>query len=162
MRTRVRILAAVACAAGALVVAGCGGGSLEASTDTLPDSTEVSPRRYLADADAAATAIRDFSAQLEAIGPVARPAKLRELAPSLAVSLGAANTAVARLRAARLVDARLEAQRREAVPLLEDVVDGMAAITTAAAAGQPAPTAEAVADFTAAVETLRTLPVASP
>ncbi len=159
MSVRWRHAAAVACAAGALVVAGCGGGSLEASTDPVRDGTEVSPRRYLADADVAAAAIRDFSTQLEAIGPVARPGKLRELAPSLAVSLAAADTAVGRLTAARMADTRLEAQRARAVPLLAEVVAAMTLVTRHSAAGDPEQTVAAVARFGEAVEALRELPV---
>lgn len=160
MRRPARVVIAAALAAAVITVAGCGGGSLEASTDPVAEGTELSPRRYLADAAASAAAIRDFSAQLEEIGPVARPAALRELAPQLAVSLAAADTALGRLEAARLADTRLEAQRAASVPLLQDVVDTMAAVTRHAAAGEPEPTVDAVQDFTAAVEALRELPVA--
>lgn len=152
---RLRMAGAVACAAAALGLAGCGGGSLEASTDALPDGTEISPRTYLADADAAARAIREFSGQLEEIGPVARPARLRELAPSLAVSLAAADSAAGRLAAARLADSRLEAQRARVAPLLDDVVAAMAEVTRYAAAGQPVPAAAAVDRFATAVRALQ-------
>lgn len=143
----------------AVALAGCGGSSLGPSAATLADGSEVSPRQYLADVDAAATAIRDFSDELEQIGPVARPAALRELAPAMAVPLQQADTAVSRLKAQRLVDARLEAQRARAVPVLDRIVAAMTGATTRAAAGQPEATAAAIAAFGAAVEELRALPV---
>ena len=152
------LLLVLVAAVAAVSLAGCGGSSLGPSAATLADGSEVSPRQYLADVDSAAVAIRDFSDVLEQIGPVARPATLRELAPTMAVPLQQADTAVARLKAQRLADARLEAQRQRAVPVLERVVAAMTGTTTRAAAGQPEATAAAVAAFGAAVEELRALP----
>ncbi len=149
---------ALAAALVAVMLAGCGGDSLGPSAATLADGSEVSPRQYLADVDTAAAAIRDFSGELEQIGPVAHPAALRELAPSMAVPLQQADTAVARLKAQRLADSRLEAQRQRAVPVLERIVVAMTGATTRAAAGQPEATAAAIDAFGAAVEDLRALP----
>lgn len=143
----------------AVLLAGCGGDSLGPSAATLADGSEVSPRQYLADVDAAAAAMREFSDELEQIGPVARPAALRALAPAMAVPLQQADTAVARLKAQRLADARLEAQRQRAVPVLERIVAAMTGATTRAAAGQPEATAAAIDAFGTALEDLRALPV---
>lgn len=141
----------------AAVVAGCAGGPVGPSTAPVSDGTEVSAQRYLADADAAATALGDFSEQLERIGPVARPAVLREVAPDLAVVLQRANAVVERLESQRLADARLESQRERAVPRLRDALTAMLAVTTRAAAGEPRPVVAAVRDFRDAVERLREL-----
>jgi hypothetical protein len=141
----------------ALGAAGCGDGALAPSTAPVAEGTEVSSQRYLADVDAVAAEIRAFSDQLEEIGPVARPAVLREIAPDLAVALQRADAIADRLDAQRLADARLEAQRAEASPVLADIVAAMVDVTTLAAAGEPAPAVAAIEDFRDAVERLREL-----
>lgn len=156
MRRR-RAAAVAVVLAVALGGAACGDESLAPSTTPVAEGTQVTSQRYLADVDAAATAIRAFSDQLEAIGPVARPAQLRAIAPDLAAALQRANAIAGRIEAQRLADARLEAQRAEASPLLASIVDAMADVTTRAAAGQPEPTVAAIEEFRDAVERLRSL-----
>jgi hypothetical protein len=149
------VLAALAVIAVALGGAACGDESLAPSTTPVAEGTQVDSQRYLADVDGAADAIRAFSDQLEAIGPVARPARLRALAPELAAALQRANAISGRIAAQRLADARREAQRAEAAPLLAAIVAAMADVTTRAAAGRPEPTVAAIAEFRDAVDRLR-------
>lgn len=156
MRGRRAGVVAVALAI-AIGAAGCGDGALAPSTAPVAEGTEVSSQRYLADVDAVAAEIRAFSDQLEEIGPVARPALLREIAPDLAVALQRADAIADRLDAQRLADSRLEAQRAEASPVLADIVAAMVDVTTLAAAGEPAPTVAAIEDFRDAVARLREL-----
>lgn len=156
MRARRAGAVAVALAI-ALGTAGCGDGPLPPSTAPVAEGSEVSSQRYLADADAVAAEIRAFSDLLEDIGPVARPARLREIAPDLAAALQRADAIADRLEAQRLADARLEAQRAEASPVLADIVAAMVDVTTRAAAGEPVPTVAAIEDFRDAVGRLREL-----
>jgi hypothetical protein len=155
-----RVRAVVTCfvaAALALGGAACGDGSLEVATAPLPDGAEVPSQRYLADVDAAAAAIRDFAAVLDRVGPVARPARVRALAPGMGEAVGRANAMVDRLAAQRLADARLEAQRERALPVLREVVAAMRAVAEASAAGDAAGVTAGVAEFRAALERLEPL-----
>lgn len=137
------------------MAAGCGAESLGPSTSTLPDGTEVSPKRYLADAVEAGDAVADFGAALAQGGTVARRETLLAAAPRLELALGRAVVAQQRLAAARLADRRLEEQRRRAVELLDDVVTAMRAVSQAAALGRPGLAAAASEDLSAAVAALR-------
>jgi hypothetical protein len=127
-------------------------------TTALPEGAEVSPRRYLADTSAAAEAIADFSRALEAVGPVATRAALREAAPALREPLERAAAIAQRLEDQRLEDQRLEAQRERAAAALPRVVAAMRLTTDAAADGNPRRAVAAAADFAQAVEALRSLP----
>lgn len=141
-----------------LVAAGCGGGSLEASTVPLDDGTQVSPQRYLADTVAAASGVDEFSAALADAGPTATAAKLRAVVNRLRPPLEQTRAVAERLGAERLEDTRLEAQRARASAALDRVVVAMAAVTDAAAAGDPAAVEAASTDFGTAVGDLRSLP----
>lgn len=118
----------------------------------------MSPQRYLADSDAAAAAVADFSRALTAVGPVATKARLQQVAPSLQPPLERAAQISQRLDAERLEDARLEAQRVRAAAALDRVVATMRAVADAAGAGAPKRAVAAAADFAAAVENARSLP----
>ena len=106
-------------------MAGCGGGSIEAGTSSVPDGTQVSSQRYLADTAAAADAVADFSALLSSLAPEPRPAQLRAAAADLAAARDRAALLSARLRAERLQDRRLEEQRADASAALVAVVAAM-------------------------------------
>jgi hypothetical protein len=82
--------------------------------------------------------VSDFSQALEPLRGVARPARLREVAPSLLPPLERAGALSARLSSQRLADSRLEAQRARAAAALATVVDAMDATTDAASDGNPA------------------------
>ena len=97
-----RLLVVALSAALAAGVAGCGGGSIEAGTSSVPDGTQVSSQRYLADTAAAADAVADFSALLSSLAPEPRPAQLRAAAADLAAARDRAALLSARLRAERL------------------------------------------------------------
>ncbi len=142
-------------------MAGCGGGSIEAGTTTVPDGTQVSSQRYLADTVAAADAVADFSALLSALAPVPKPAELRAAAPELAVARDRAALLAGRLRAERLEDRRLEAQRADASAALAAVVAAMDDLTSAAERGNAEAAAAASRRFSEAVGELRMLPAPS-
>ena len=127
-------------------------------TSAVPEGSEVSPRRYLADTSAAAAAIADFSRALEAVGPVATRARLSEVAPTLQEPLERTAAIAQRLEDQRLEDQRLEDQRRRAAAALPPVVAAMRLTADAAADGDPRRAVAAAADFAAAVEELRGLP----
>lgn len=138
-----------------LGVAGCGGDSLGPDGATLSEGTPVSAQRYLADSDGAAATISAFSELLEGLGPVARPAELRDHAQALTDEAERARALAARLAAQRPEDARLEEQRREVTPLLERVVAAMDELASAAQAGDAAAAALAAGRFSEAVAALR-------
>lgn len=142
------------------LLAGCGGGdqSLPVATAPLQEGVEVDPQVYLSDSAAAAQAVRDFSAALEGLGPVVRPAALRQAAPALAEAQQRAARAASRLSAQRLADARLEGQRGTVSGPLERVVEAMAAVVAVAGLGDAPGAVGPIADFATAVEELRTLP----
>ncbi|MEQ9336592.1 MAG: hypothetical protein RJQ03_05335 [Miltoncostaeaceae bacterium] len=139
----------------ALAAAGCGGDPLGPSAATVADGTTVSAQRYLADSDEAAAAVSAFSDALARVGPVARPAALRALAPDLDTLVARARTAHGRLLAQRLEDARLESQRAEVAPLLGEVVAAMEQFAAEAGAGRAVLAAAAAERFSVAVEALR-------
>jgi hypothetical protein len=118
----------------------------------------VSPQRYLADTSAAADAVNDFSAVLDEIGPEARRAALLRAAVRLEEPFGRAGALTERLTAARLADARLEAQRARASEAMSAVVSAMTLVVGAARAGDPAEAEAASAEFNAAVGDLRSQP----
>ena len=146
----------LAAALAAIVLAtGCGAESLGPSTATLPEGTEVPPKRYLADAVEASDAVADFGTVLAEGGTVARREALLALAPRLELALGRLMVAHQRLGAARLADRRLEDQRQRAVELLQPVVDAMRRVTQAAEDGQAARASTASDALAAAVAALR-------
>lgn len=118
----------------------------------------MSPQRYLADTNAAASAVTEFSQALADAGPTATKASLRATVNRMIVAEDQARALAERLRAERLEDTRLEAQRARASAALDRVVVAMAAVTAAAAAGDPAAVASASTDFGTAVGSLRSLP----
>lgn len=143
-------------------MAGCGGGgSLEAGTAPLPDGTQVSSQRYLADTVGAADAVADFSALLSSLAPVPKPAQLRAVAADLAAARDRAALLSSRLRAQRLEDRRLEAQRADASAALAAVVAAMDELTTAAGHGDADAAAAASKQYNQAVGELRRLPAPS-
>ena len=113
------------------------------------------PKRYLADAVEAGDAVADFGTVLAEGGTVAEREALLALAPRLELALGRLMVAHQRLGAARLADRRLERQRRQAVELLDPVVDAMGRVTRAAEDGQPTRAATASEDLSTAVAALR-------
>jgi hypothetical protein len=139
-------------------LAGCGGGSLEAGTGSVPDGTEVSSQRYLADTAAAADAVADFSARLSSLAPVVRAAELRAAAPGLEAARDRAALLASRLRAERLEDRRLEEQRADASAALSAVVAAMDSLAAAADAGDVQAAVAASRRFSQAVGELRRLP----
>jgi hypothetical protein len=146
---------AVWLALGALgAAAGCGNGPVGPSTAPLSEGTEVSSQRYLADVDATAASLREFSALLEGVPTPATPASLRAIAPDLAATYARTRAIVGRLRNQRLADARLERQRALAVPALDEVLTAMDRVFTPASRGQVAQTAAAVEEFRRALEAL--------
>lgn len=139
-------------------MAGCGGGSLEAGTTSVPDGTQVPSQRYLADSVAAAEAVADFSALLSSLAPEPKPAQLRAAAAGLAAARDRAALLASRLGAERLEDRRLEEQRADASAALAAVVAAMDDLTTAADRGQVDAAAAASREFSRAVGELRRLP----
>jgi hypothetical protein len=142
-------------------VAGCGDGSLEAGTSAVPEGTQVSSQRYLADSVAAADAVADFSALLSSLSPEPRAAALEATAPDLAAARDRAALLAGRLDAERLEDRRLEEQRADASAALAAVVAAMDDLTAAAEAGNPTAAAAASRQFSRAVGELRMLPATS-
>jgi hypothetical protein len=142
-------------------VAGCGGGSIEGGTTPLPDGTQVSSQRYLADSVAAADAVADFSGLLSALAPEPTKAQLRARAADLAAARDRAALLASRLRAQRLEDRRLEAQRADVAEALQAVVTAMDGLVTAAGRGDAEAAAAASKRFSAAVGRLRMLPAPS-
>ncbi len=124
-------------------------------TTPLSDGTQVSPQRYLADTDAAAAAVAEFTRDLATVGSVATPEALERAAPELRASLAGAEALSQRLSAERLEDARLEAQRARAAAALEDVVAAMRTAADEAAAGRPTRFVQAVDDYSNAIAALR-------
>lgn len=124
-------------------------------TTPLSDGTQVSPQRYLADTDAAAAAVAEFTRDLATVGAVATPEALGRAAPELRASLAGAEALSQRLSAERLEDARLEAQRARAAGALEGVVAAMRAAADEAAAGRPTRFVRAVDDYSNAIAALR-------
>lgn len=145
----------------AVAVAGCGGGSLDASTAPLSTGDQVSPQRYLADTSAAAAAVSDFSAILEEVAPVARKAAVLAVAPRLDAALTRAAAIAGRIDAERLEDRRLEAQRARAATALDDVIVAMTLVSGAASAGQPGKLAAFADQYAGSVNALRSLPAGS-
>ena len=121
----------------ALAAAGCGGGSLDASTAPLTDGTQVSPQRYLADTSAAAAAVSDFSEILSELAPTARRPALLAASGRLEDALDRTVAVGGRIGAQRLEDRRLEAQRQRAAAALDAVIAEMSLVADAAAAGDP-------------------------
>ncbi len=154
MRRPIGLAIAVLLAVGA---AGCGGGSLDASTTSLPDGARVSPQRYLADTVAAADAVADFSATLAEIGPVVRKRTLLALAPRLDAARARTSAIAGRLDAQTLEDRRIESQRAKAASALDDVVVAMTLVSDAAEAGDPSALEDAAARYTTSVGDLRSL-----
>ena len=115
----------------------------------------MSPQRYLADTDAAAAAVADFTRDLQAVGAVATPEALARAAPALRESLGAAEALSQRLSAERLEDARLETQRERAAGALAGVITAMRVAADEAAAGRPTRFVQAVDAYSDAVAALR-------
>ncbi|MGD9571184.1 MAG: hypothetical protein AB7V62_04805 [Thermoleophilia bacterium] len=99
-----------------------------------------------------------FSAYLAEVGPEARRARLVAAAPALEEEFARTDRYAQRLAAARLEDARLEDQRATAAAALEDVIDSMSLVVSAAQAGSPVDAEQAVTEFTVAVGELRGLP----
>lgn len=137
------------------VLAGCGG-STPAPTTTVADETRVDAERYLADAASGAAAVRAFAAELGTVGDPATPARLRALAPRLDPSLATARLVGQRLRAERLADRRLDAQRAGSAAAFAAAVAAMERVRAAAAAGDPAAAKAAAQSLATTLETLRT------
>ena len=160
---RMRALVAVGLTAGTIAIgAGCTGEPMAPSTAPVSDGSQVSAQRYLADSAAFAAVVRDFAGRLEHLGPVARPAGLREAAPDLAAALQRADALAERLAGERLQDARLEAQRARVAPRAAAVVAAMVEVTTHAAAGEAPQTVAALDRFRAAVTALGTFADSAP
>lgn len=117
----------------------------------------MSPQRYLADVSGAAAAVSDFSAALEAVGEVARPAALRRAAPRLRSALERASALGGRLSAQRLADRRLEVQRDRAADTLDGVLAAMREVVASAEAGDGARAADAADAYATAVGELRSM-----
>lgn len=140
----------------ALLLGGCGTPSAPVATAPLEDGTSVSPRRFLADAAAAAAAVRDFADVLDRAGPEATPARMGAAARDLPEPLERARLMVRRLSAARLVDQRLEAERVRVVPRLSAVIETMDAVLKAARNSDAEAMAIASTRLAAALDAART------
>jgi hypothetical protein len=127
----------------------------------VPEGTQVSSQRYLADSVAAADAVADFSALLSSLAPEPRKAQLEAAASDLAAARDRAALLAGRLKAERLEDRRLEEQRADASAALAAVVAAMDDLTGAAEAGSPVAAAAASKAFSRAVGELRSLPAPS-
>jgi hypothetical protein len=136
------MVAAVACAGG--VVAGCGGPPAPVSTAEVAPGTTVSPARYLALVREAVAAARAAAIRLESLPEAPTPARLRDAAPGLDAAAQRAGAAARQLSAARLDDARLEAQRRRIGPLYVAFADDLGDAAAAAADGRAAAVRAAV------------------
>lgn len=134
---------------------GCGGGSLGPATTSVGADEEVSARRYLADAAAAATALNDFTSAVSRIPRPATPEALRAAAPSLAEPLRRAEVQAGRLAAERVADRRLEAQRTAAAQRLATATAAMRSLVDAASRGQPLRARQVSETLRAAVIDLR-------
>jgi len=145
----------------AAAAAGCGGGSLDASTTPLTEGAQVSPQRYLADTSAAVSAVNDFSEVLAELAPTPRRPAMLALAPRLEDALDRTVAIAGRIEAQRLEDLRLEAQRERASAALDGVIAEMSLVADAAAAGDPAGMAGAAGRYASSVGDLRSL-TASP
>jgi hypothetical protein len=99
--------------------------------------------------------VTQFTAALDAVGPVATPAALARAAPGLRAALADAEPIAGRLSAQRLEDARLEDQRARAADALADVVAAMRLAADAAGDGGPQAFVAAVDDYSDAVAALR-------
>lgn len=102
-----------------------------------------------------AAAVRDFSAALEPLSPVARPGRLRDAAPALRDARDRAAVAAQRLAAARLEDQRLERQRERVAAAAEPALAAMDRVVAAAEAGDARQAAAAATGFATAVDRLR-------
>lgn len=110
---------------------------------------------------AAAEAVSEFVEATRRIGLVARPPRLRAVAPALREPLARATALAQRLDAGRLEDSRLEEQRTEAAAALGEVVAVMGRTSAAVEALQPRETVVAVRDLETAVARLRAVGTAS-
>lgn len=140
----------------ALLFGGCGAPSAPVATAPLDDGTSVSPRRFLADAAAAAAAVRDFAIVLDKAGPEATAVRMAAAARDLPEPLERARLMVRRLSAARLVDQRLETERARVAPPLLAVVEEMDTVLEAARDSDAEAMARASRRFAAALEAART------
>ena len=116
------------------VMSGCGN-STPPPTTTATDGASVGSDRYLADAAAAADAVRAFSVALGNVGSPATSERLKAIAPELDRPLERAQLAGQRLAAERLADRRLDEQRARSAAGFAVAVDAMKRIRDAAAAG---------------------------
>jgi hypothetical protein len=136
----------------ALLLGGCGASSAPVATTPLDDGASVSPRRFLADAAAAADAVRDFVTVLDKAGPEATRPRMAAAARELPAPLERARLMAQRLTAAKLVDQRLEAERARVAPALSAVIETMDAVLKAARDSDAEAMVEASTQFAAAVE----------
>lgn len=156
VRSAAAVLVAVALAA---IACGCGSAG-PVTTGTIAVGSTVSQEQYLADARAAAAAIRDFAAVVNALpNPLSREA-LTASAPALAEPLARAEAVQARIAAERLEDQRLESQRGKVRTANAAVIAVMGRLKNAAQAGDMPGAKQAAADLQVAVEALRAIGVA--
>lgn len=153
---RARRIQAVVLVGALLLVGGCGTSSAPVATAPLDEGTTVSPRRFLADAAAAAAALRDFATVLTKAGPEATPVRMAAAARDLPEPMNRARLMVQRLSAAKLVDQRLEAERARVAPALSVVIGAMDAVVVAARDGDATAMVRASTRFSAALDAART------
>ncbi len=137
---------------------GCGGDSLESATAPLSEGTSVSPRRYLADTDAAAAAVAVVHPEPRRRRRGGYAPALAQVAPDLRAPLARARPSPA-ASTARLEDARLEEQRALAAAALGQVVAAMERATAAADAANPSGRRRGGRRLSNAVAELRAEPV---
>ena len=135
------------------VVSGCGN-STPPPTTTATDGASVGSDRYLADAAAAAAAVRVFAIALGEVGTPATPERLKALVSKLDPPLERAQLAGQRLTAERLADRRLDEQRMRSAARFAVAVDAMKRVRDAAAAGDPTTARTASTDLAQALSTL--------
>lgn len=138
-----------------LLAGGCGASSAPIATTPLEDASVIGPRQFLADAAAAAAAVRDFAAVLDGSQDLTTPARLSLLADALEDPTVRARLMAQRLAAARLADRRLEEERRRVAPALGAVVSAMDEVLRASRAGNGAAAAAASARLAEAARVLR-------
>jgi hypothetical protein len=143
-------------------VAGCGGDQVAAPTAPVASGAEIDPRQYLADAAAAAAAVRDFATIIAGAGPRTTPAGLRRITPALVTAMRRAEAAAAQLSTGHLADERLEAQRERTAPALASVLTAMRDVARSARVGNGRAAAAAASRLGAALTALRASGSAAP
>ncbi len=148
-----RLVVTVALAISLGLLSGCGNATAPPTT-MAAEGASVGPDRYLADAAAAADAVRAFSTALRGVGSPATAQRLKAVVSKLDPPLERAKLAGQRLSAERLADRRLDEQRARSAAGFAAAVDAMTRVRDAAAAGNAAAARSASTQLAQALATL--------